>query len=163
MPYCLRRMLHTKVPDRLALNLVLAWAGARCILGQSVRECRSSAACSICHTQLWSALNVTPRQHVIAGLYQTLAQRRRRRNQLLREQLQPQGRFDTYNHGVGSVYATGNGCFTMIGWIDSMLDGTDDRWDGVSDVVRCMNKPTALSRGISAVWSSSSSSDVDNT
>jgi len=45
------------------------------------------------------------------------------RAKLLREQLRPQGKFGCCD---GHVYATGNGCYTMIGWINNMLDPSID-------------------------------------
>mmetsp|Transcript_93669 Transcript_93669/g.265239 ORF Transcript_93669/g.265239 Transcript_93669/m.265239 type:complete len:373 (+) Transcript_93669:274-1392(+) len=66
------------------------------------------------------------------GAWPSAKQVARERAELLREQLRPQGQFACGGH----VYATGNGCYTMIGWIDSMLrpsvdcEGLDQRaWD----------------------------------
>ena len=58
------------------------------------------------------------------GLTESISQRRRIRNKLLRSQLLPK-------HYLGgsqlTVCGTGNGCHTMIGWVDSMLaEGEDD-------------------------------------
>ena len=49
--------------------------------------------------------------------------RKRQRNRLLSEQLKPSGEFAC----GGDVYATGNGCFTMIGWLHNMLENRGDR------------------------------------
>ena len=51
------------------------------------------------------------------GVSQTDVERKRQRNRLLSEQLQPSGEFAC----GGNVYATGNGCYTMIGWLHNML------------------------------------------
>jgi len=45
-----------------------------------------------------------------------------RRNAMLLEQLQPQGEFV----GNSCVHATGNGCYTMIGWLHHMLGDNDE-------------------------------------
>jgi len=44
----------------------------------------------------------------------------RARTEMLRQQLQPKGGFAINNRAA--VYGTGNGCFTMIGWLDRMLE-----------------------------------------
>jgi len=58
------------------------------------------------------------------GIVPSVAERRRTRNEMLRSQLIPK-------HSLGAskslVCSTGNGCLTMIGWIDSLLkDHTKD-------------------------------------
>lgn len=86
---------------------------------------------------------------------------KQRRNAMLRQQLQPQGEFV----GIGSVHATGNGCFTMIGWLDKMLgseENTDDFFETCNpkgwDRFKALNlPPTQLNRGMSEVLSVSSS------
>ena len=45
------------------------------------------------------------------------------RNQLLSEQLKPSGEFAN----GGKVFTTGNGCFTMIGWLHKLLEHHGDR------------------------------------
>ncbi|CAE7211102.1 unnamed protein product [Symbiodinium sp. CCMP2592] len=55
------------------------------------------------------------------GVSQTDVVRKIRRNQLLSEQLKPSGYFDCQ----GNVYATGNGCFTMIGWLPNVLEDNE--------------------------------------
>ncbi|CAE7853580.1 unnamed protein product [Symbiodinium microadriaticum] len=57
------------------------------------------------------------------GVWQTDGMRKRQRNRLLSEQLKPSGEFAC----GGDVYATGNGCFTMIGWLHNMLENRGDR------------------------------------
>jgi len=83
----------------------------------------------------------------------------RERAALLSEQLKPQGKFA---HG-GRVYATGNGCYTMIGWIQNMLSpsiGTipameESAWNGFI----CLNiSPETVGRGASEILST----DTDN-
>merc|ERR1712079_948681 len=50
------------------------------------------------------------------------AQRRMElRSNMLLEQLKPQGEFGQ----MGRVHATGNGCYTMIGWLEKMLGAAD--------------------------------------
>lgn len=46
---------------------------------------------------------------------------KKRRNELLRQQLVPKGEFSAGGH----IYATGNGCFTMIGWLNKLLANKD--------------------------------------
>ncbi|CAE7211096.1 unnamed protein product [Symbiodinium sp. CCMP2592] len=52
------------------------------------------------------------------GESQTDEVRKIQRNRLLSEQLKPSGEFAC----GGNVYATGNGCYTMIGWLHNMLE-----------------------------------------
>ncbi|CAE7370303.1 unnamed protein product [Symbiodinium necroappetens] len=52
------------------------------------------------------------------GVSQTDVERKMQRNRLLSEQLKPSGEFAC----GGNVYATGNGCYTMIGWLHNMLE-----------------------------------------
>ncbi|CAE7266104.1 unnamed protein product [Symbiodinium necroappetens] len=52
------------------------------------------------------------------GVSQTDVERKIQRNRLLSEQLKPSGEFAC----GGKVYATGNGCYTMIGWLHNMLE-----------------------------------------
>ena len=52
------------------------------------------------------------------GVSQTDVVRKVQRNRLLSEQLKPSGEFAC----GGNVYATGNGCYTMIGWLHNMLE-----------------------------------------
>ena len=56
------------------------------------------------------------------GISQTDAMRKMQRNQLLCEQLKPSGEFAN----GGNVFATGNGCFTMIGWLHKLLEHHGD-------------------------------------
>ena len=56
------------------------------------------------------------------GIIPSLLQRRATRNELLRSQLLPK---QTLGRSNQMVCSTGNGCLTMIGWIDSLL--TDHR------------------------------------
>ena len=59
------------------------------------------------------------------GLVPSLRARRQVRNALLLSQLQPKGRLGS---SMAPVACTGNGCFTMIGWLNSMLlHDADDR------------------------------------
>ena len=52
------------------------------------------------------------------GVSQTDVERKMQRNRLLSEQLKPSGEFAR----GGPVHATGNGCYTMIGWLHNMLE-----------------------------------------
>ncbi|OLP77655.1 hypothetical protein AK812_SmicGene42267 [Symbiodinium microadriaticum] len=93
------------------------------------------------------------------GVSQTTSSARRLRNSLLWEQLQPSGEFCA-NSGV---VATGNGCYTMIGWLHKLLadpqppssfrnmrDGEDRRLN----YVRALNlAPQELDRGLSEALS----------
>ncbi|CAE7631305.1 unnamed protein product [Symbiodinium sp. CCMP2592] len=93
------------------------------------------------------------------GVSRTTSSARRLRNSLLWEQLQPSGEFCA-NSGV---VATGNGCYTMIGWLHKLLadpqppssfrnmrDGEDCRLN----YVRALNlAPQELDRGLSEVFS----------
>lgn len=57
-----------------------------------------------------------------AGIQPSLQARRATRNRLLHSQLKPRGEI---GYDSTKVYMTGNGCFTMIGWLDRMLDPLD--------------------------------------
>jgi hypothetical protein len=98
------------------------------------------------------------------GKVPTTNQRRQRRDALLLKQLQPQGQFV----GSGKVYATGNGCYTMIGWLSHML-GEDESESPCSSLCSSLcdgegwkaftamnDAPTKLDRGMSQAWSLSS-------
>jgi len=76
---------------------------------------------------------------------------RRRRLVLLGRQLRPRGRF---GHDDRVVYSTGNGCFTMIGWLQEMCrPGGRDGWRCVDG----LNLPAVgMGRGASEVLSLSS-------
>ena len=84
------------------------------------------------------------------------------RNQLLSEQLKPSGQFANGGH----VYTTGNGCFTMIGWLHKLLapiDGggrfvLDDEWPERNpkgfERLKALNlAPKGSNRGLSEVLS----------
>lgn len=80
------------------------------------------------------------------------------RNKMLLEQLKPTGAFV----GQNNVFATGNGCLTMIGWLHHMLQ--DRRGDTINSFipgwehVRAFNDdPTKFGRGMSEVLSMSTS------
>ena len=77
---------------------------------------------------------------------------------MLLEQLKPTGAFV----GQNNVFATGNGCLTMIGWLHHMLQ--DRRGDTINSFipgwehVRAFNDdPTKFGRGMSEVLSMSTS------
>eukprot|EP00449_Zooxanthella_nutricula_P014079 CAMPEP_0198499934 /NCGR_PEP_ID=MMETSP1462-20131121/7907_1 /TAXON_ID=1333877 /ORGANISM="Brandtodinium nutriculum, Strain RCC3387" /LENGTH=635 /DNA_ID=CAMNT_0044228937 /DNA_START=113 /DNA_END=2017 /DNA_ORIENTATION=+ len=86
---------------------------------------------------------------------------RKTRNRLLLEQLQPQGNFT----GIGGVYSTGNGCYTMIGWLHNLLEDDEE-----TDHCECPDHkppawtkfcalnlpPETLGRGMSEVFSKDS-------
>jgi len=55
------------------------------------------------------------------GVSHTDVMLKMQRNQLLSEQLKPSGRFASF----GNLYATGNGCYTMIGWLHKLLEDGD--------------------------------------
>ncbi|CAE7029237.1 Cog5 [Symbiodinium sp. CCMP2592] len=83
------------------------------------------------------------------------------RNQLLSEQLKPSGQFAN----GGDVYTTGNGCFTMIGWLHKLLEPIDesgrflDEWPernpkGFERRLKALNlPPEGSNRGLSEVLS----------
>jgi hypothetical protein len=82
------------------------------------------------------------------------------RNQLLREQLKPKGKLGTSNN---RVYATGNGCYTMIGWLDSLLSDPKDNYrerHGYERVELLNCTPQTIGRGCSELMSVDSG-DVD--
>ncbi|CAJ1400692.1 unnamed protein product [Effrenium voratum] len=58
-----------------------------------------------------------------AGTKQSGRTLKAQRNLLLKEQLQPTGEFC----GGSNVHATGNGCYTMVGWLHKLLE-EDDEW-----------------------------------
>eukprot|EP00656_Telonema_subtile_P057722 TRINITY_DN9563_c0_g1_i8.p1 TRINITY_DN9563_c0_g1~~TRINITY_DN9563_c0_g1_i8.p1 ORF type:complete len:446 (-),score=116.84 TRINITY_DN9563_c0_g1_i8:171-1508(-) len=99
------------------------------------------------------------------GVTHTGDQLRRTRNKLLRAQLQPRGRFGTSS----KVYSTGNGCLSMIGWLDTLLDDEDDMdmWEDCEaeqhlKAVRRLNfPPKQLGRGVSEALSITSSQDEE--
>ena len=103
------------------------------------------------------------------GVTHTGDQLRRKRNKLLRAQLQPQGRFGT----TGSrVYSTGNGCLSMLGWLDNLLDDDDDdddvgfweeRDEGqhIRAIKRLNFPPKGIGRGLSEALSITSSQDEE--
>ena len=64
------------------------------------------------------------------GILPSLLQRRATRNELLRSQLIPK---QTLGRSNEMVCSTGNGCLTMIGWIDSLLMDYRHRADARSD------------------------------
>jgi len=75
-----------------------------------------------------------------AGIVPSLHQRRLTRNEMLRAQLVPK-------HFLGSslsmVYGTGNGCLTMIGWIDSLLKEGERERENAYLYSHHFNKPEA--------------------
>lgn len=105
-------------------------------------------------------LGVRPIETVLQflGLAGTADARRRNRNELLRSQLKPRGKFGS---DMANVYSTGNGCFTMIGWLDSLLQDDGDSWSERRgwkwfEALNCV--PKTLGRGASEKYGS----DVDS-
>ncbi|CAE7531926.1 unnamed protein product, partial [Symbiodinium sp. KB8] len=65
------------------------------------------------------------------GVSQTDVMRKLQRNRLLSEQLKPSGEFACA--GSAKVHCTGNGCYTMIGWLHKLLEDRDpDPFDEVN-------------------------------
>lgn len=94
------------------------------------------------------------------GEVPSLRYRRERRAELLLEQLKPSGEFI----GISSVHSTGNGCFTMIGWLHKMLKGDQDGKFMLDEAksdwqrFRAQNtSPQKVDRGLSEALSVSSS------
>ena len=91
-----------------------------------------------------------------AGIQPSLKIRRQNRNRLLRSQLKPSGEI-----GVDGRYlvSTGNGCFTMIGWLDSMLAPDNGNHDVSENFhVKALNRvPTSVDRGLSEAFETTSS------
>ena len=90
------------------------------------------------------------------GVSQTDVMRKRQRNRLLSEQLKPSGEFACGGH----VYATGNGCYTMIGWLHNLLEhrgGRDSFQDmnpkGIAYLAALNLPPEGSDRGLSEVLS----------
>ncbi|CAK9066210.1 Conserved oligomeric Golgi complex subunit 5 [Durusdinium trenchii] len=92
------------------------------------------------------------------GIRPSAAQRKLTRNALLREQLQPSGEFC----GSSQVHATGNGCYSMIGWLHHLLgkgsgsslwmfEGAD--WNGHKLLQGLNLPPEQLGRGMSEILS----------
>mmetsp|Transcript_15319 Transcript_15319/g.22732 ORF Transcript_15319/g.22732 Transcript_15319/m.22732 type:complete len:648 (-) Transcript_15319:72-2015(-) len=76
--------------------------------------------------------------------------RRQIRNKLLRSQLKPRG----YVGSSQCVYSTGNGCFSMIGWIDNMLEESSDDGQGYVARTKALNvPPKEVGRGLSETLS----------
>jgi len=72
------------------------------------------------------------------------------RNELLRSQLKPRG----YVGSSQCVYSTGNGCFSMIGWIDNMLEESSDDGQGYVARTKALNvPPKEVGRGLSETLS----------
>ena len=93
------------------------------------------------------------------GASQSDEARRKQRNQMLMEQLKPTGQF-----ALGSnVYATGNGCYAMIGWLHNLLNHEEndafedlaahDGWKGRTPLVALNLPPLKVDRGLSEVLS----------
>merc|ERR1719253_317459 len=81
--------------------------------------------------QMLGSFNSTVVQGVLEHLGElpTGKHKKTKRAQMLLEQLKPQGTFV----GDKSVYATGNGCYTMIGWVHNMLTSRDVAGDFMQD------------------------------
>eukprot|EP00928_Gymnodinium_smaydae_P038277 TRINITY_DN2642_c0_g2_i1.p1 TRINITY_DN2642_c0_g2~~TRINITY_DN2642_c0_g2_i1.p1 ORF type:complete len:671 (+),score=87.26 TRINITY_DN2642_c0_g2_i1:63-2075(+) len=84
---------------------------ARCHLAESYMLSRTLRA-----AKLPCVVSVKLILHCLGQAYTEKAERQNR-NKMLLEQLQPRGCFGC----AQNVYATGNGCFTMIGWLQSLL------------------------------------------
>jgi len=95
------------------------------------------------------------------GIVPSLVERRRTRNEMLRSQLMPK---QLLGASDSMVCSTGNGCLTMIGWIDNLL--VDERknaewpWSTSSDFAKPENRvnalnfpPTNVGRGLSETLS----------
>ncbi|CAE7657303.1 PIP5K1, partial [Symbiodinium pilosum] len=84
-----------------------------------------------------------------------------RRDAMLLEQLQPSGAFV----GMQNVHSTGNGCFTMVGWLHNALrerQGGDYVKSFAESGWKCFsrfNKPPQNEHGLSAAFSQQTSSD----
>jgi len=87
--------------------------------------------------------------------------RARLRNRLLRQQLVPRGHFGLTQ---SQVFATGNGCYSMIGWLDKLLADDSEPEEDFSDdasvfglaknIVEGLNlPPRAFGRGLSETQS----------
>ncbi|CAE7030120.1 unnamed protein product [Symbiodinium sp. KB8] len=89
------------------------------------------------------------------GVSQTDVERKMQRNRLLSEQLKPSGEFAR----GGPVHATGNGCYTMIGWLHNMLEYRGDRAfeymnpEGFERLAALNLPPEGSDRGLSEVLS----------
>ncbi|CAE7817327.1 MET3 [Symbiodinium microadriaticum] len=87
------------------------------------------------------------------GVSQTDVERKMQRNRLLSEQLKPSGEFAC----GGNVYATGNGCYTMIGWLHNMLEHRGSRAfenmnpEGFERLAALNLPPEGSDRGLSEV------------
>ena len=95
-------VLDPSAPALLPARSVLAWP-------HLLR--RTLAAVRISMSALQNVLE-------FLGVSQTDARRKMQRNQLLSEQLRPSGEFAN----GGRIHMTGNGCFTMIGWLHRLLE-----------------------------------------
>mmetsp|Transcript_9162 Transcript_9162/g.14919 ORF Transcript_9162/g.14919 Transcript_9162/m.14919 type:complete len:636 (-) Transcript_9162:232-2139(-) len=88
------------------------------------------------------------------GHLPSLRTRRRRRVEMLKEQLEPSGEVC----GGSQVRATGNGCYTMVGWLHKLLDaskedfGRFNDWDG-EKYIKGLNVSPSCDRGMSEVFS----------
>jgi len=89
------------------------------------------------------------------GVSQTDVMRKMQRNLLLSEQLKPSGQFAC----GGSVHCTGNGCYTMIGWLHKLLEDQDpDPFDevnpkGIQRLAALNLAPEGSDRGLSEALS----------
>lgn len=92
------------------------------------------------------------------GIVPSVQERRLTRNEMLRSQLIPKHFFGA---SESKVCSTGNGCLTMIGWIDSLLtDGERDRRISIRDNfakptarINALNfPPTEVGRGLSEIY-----------
>mmetsp|Transcript_8854 Transcript_8854/g.21143 ORF Transcript_8854/g.21143 Transcript_8854/m.21143 type:complete len:636 (+) Transcript_8854:45-1952(+) len=81
-----------------------------------------------------------------------------RRNAMLGEQLEPSGKFV----GMQNVHSTGNGCFTMVGWLHHALrerEGSNFLGSYVAEGEKClraMNRAPPSAHGLSAAFSQNS-------
>jgi len=108
------------------------------------------------------------------GVVQSKVDKRQLRAVLLGRQLQPQGQFV----GIGNVYATGNGCYTMIGWLQNLVEDefkalgrtrlsrnqdyfesrVESGWQGFIGMGK---EPQHVDRGMSEAWSLSLSEKAE--
>lgn len=87
---------------------------SRCTVRGSTRGCRMPAALVLKILEF-------------LGMASSEDARDSKRAKLLKKQLQPRGCFGSSGE---AVYATGNGCYTLIGWLDRLLDEGSDSWHG---------------------------------
>lgn len=119
---------------------------ARCFLAESYLFQRT-----LLGSKLFRASSVHAISELL-GLSPSQNQSLEKRAQLLREQLRPTGEFA----GGGHVYSTGNGCYTMIGWLDSLLRGEPrGECPGYTHLRGLNLPPEQLGRGMSEVFSQS--------